>query len=50
MSPEMTMNIPYSFKNDIWAVGKDEDVLKSSLLGILSAVNKIKQFWEIYKP
>lgn len=28
--------------NDIWAVGKDEDVLKSSLLGILSAVNKIK--------
>ena len=26
---------------DIWAVGKDEDVLKSSLLGIISAINKI---------
>ena len=26
--------------NDIWAVGKDEDVLKSSLLGILSAMNR----------
>ncbi len=26
---------------DIWAVGKDEDVIKSSLLGIVSAINKI---------
>ena len=26
---------------DIWAIGKDEDVLKSSLLGIVSAINKI---------
>lgn len=26
---------------DIWAVGKDEDVLKSSLLGIVSAINKM---------
>ena len=26
---------------DIWSVGKDEDVLKSSLLGIISAINKI---------
>ena len=26
---------------DIWAVGKDEDIIKSSLLGIISAVNKI---------
>ena len=29
--------------NDIWAVGKDEDVLKSSLLGIVSAMNKISK-------
>ena len=28
---------------DIWAVGKDEDVLKSSLLGIVSAINKIER-------
>lgn len=28
---------------DIWAVGKDEDVLKSSLLGIVSAINKIEK-------
>ena len=26
---------------DIWAVGKDEDIIKSSLLGIISAINKI---------
>ena len=29
-------------ENDIWAIGKDEDVLKSSLLGIISAINKLK--------
>ena len=28
-------------EKSIWAVGKDEDVLKSSLLVIISAVNKI---------
>ena len=28
--------------NKIWAVGKDGDVVKSSLLGIVSAINKIK--------
>ena len=26
---------------DIWAIGKDEDVIKSSLFGIISAINKI---------
>lgn len=26
---------------NIWAVGKDEDIIKSSLLGIISAINKI---------
>lgn len=34
------INIESNGKN-IWAVGKDEDVLKSSLLGIVSAINKI---------
>jgi len=34
------INIKKGEKN-IWTVGKDEDVLKSSLLGIISAVNKI---------
>lgn len=29
--------------NDIWAIGKNEDVIKSSLLGIISAINKIKK-------
>ena len=28
--------------NPIWAVGKDGDVVKSSLLGIVSAINKMK--------
>ena len=28
-------------KKDIWAIGKDEDIIKSSLLGIISAINKI---------
>lgn len=27
--------------NNIWAVGKDDDVLKSSIRGIISAINKI---------
>lgn len=30
-----------SNKKDIWAIGKDEDIIKSSLLGIISAINKI---------
>jgi len=30
-----------SKEKEIWSVGKDEDVLKSSLLGIISAINKI---------
>ena len=34
------INIESNGKN-IWAVGKDKDVLKSSLLGIVSAINKI---------
>ena len=34
------INIKKDGKN-IWAIGKDEDVLKSSLLGIISAVNKL---------
>ena len=34
------INIISGNKN-IWAVGKDDDALKSSLLGIISAVNKI---------
>lgn len=28
-------------KKDVWAIGKDTDVLKSSLLGIVSAVNRL---------
>ena len=35
------INIMHDHKS-IWAVGKDEDVLKSSLLGIVSAVNRLK--------
>ena len=34
------INICKGNKN-IWAIGKDEDVIKSSLLGIVSAVNKL---------
>ena len=34
------INIIANEKN-IWAIGKDEDTLKSSLLGIISAINKI---------
>ena len=30
-----------SNNKDIWAIGKDEDIIKSSLLGIISAINKI---------
>ena len=30
-----------SNNKDIWAIGKDEDIVKSSLLGIISAINKI---------
>ena len=33
------INISVNEKN-IWAVGKDEDILKSSLLGIISALNR----------
>ena len=29
-------------KKDIWGVGKDEDVLKSTLLGIISCINRMK--------
>ena len=42
---EKSIDITYiniiSGNKNIWAVGKDEDALKSSLLGIISAVNKI---------
>ena len=37
------INISQSENKIIWAVGKDEDVVKSSLLGIVSAINKIKR-------
>ena len=30
-----------SNNKDIWAIGKDEDIIKSSLIGIISAINKI---------
>ena len=30
-----------SNNKDIWAIGKDEDIVKSSLLGIISAINKM---------
>ena len=30
-----------SNNKDIWAIGKDEDIINSSLLGIISAINKI---------
>ena len=34
------INIQTDNKN-IWAVGKDDDILKSSIIGIISAINKI---------
>ena len=42
---EKSMAISYinieSKDKDIWAIGKDEDIVKSSLLGIVSAINKM---------
>ena len=33
--------INISNKKNIWAIGRDSDVVKSSLIGIISAVNKL---------